>query len=163
MIHANCLIREIRPSDNEQIGEIVRSVLLEFGMPKVGSAYEDESLNALSDHYTGTKEIYFVVEKDNRIVGGAGIKKLDNYEGNVCELQKMYFRPEIRGFGLGSKLIQLCLEKARSFRYTACYLETMPFMKVARKLYRNIGFTDLQKPLGDTGHYACQRWMIKEL
>ena len=163
MIHANCLIREIKPADNKQIGKIIRDVVVEFGVPKVGSVYEDKSLNALSNYYTDDSEIYYIIEKNNRIVGGAGIKKLDNYEGAVCELQKMYFLSEIRGLGLGRKLIQLCLDKATSFKYQKCYLETMPYMKAARKLYRSMGFSDLEKPLGDTGHYACQRWMIKQL
>lgn len=163
MIHANCHIREILPKDNAEIAKVIRAVLIEFGVPKIGSAYEDKSLDALSDYYTNKNEIYFVIEKENKIVGGAGIRQLDNYQGKTCELQKMYFLPEARGIGLGHVLIQLCLDKAISFGFENCYLETMPYMKVARKLYRKIGFKDMDTPMGDTGHYACQRWMIKEL
>lgn len=163
MIHANCSIREIKSEDNAEIATVVRKVLVEFGVPKVGSAYEDKSLEALSAHYLGENEVYFVIEKNGTIIGGAGIKQLDNYQGKVCELQKMYFLKAARGLGLGKKMIQICLDKAKTFGFEKCYLETMPYMEVARKLYRNVGFTDLTEPLGDTGHYACQRWMIKEL
>jgi len=36
-------------------------------------------------------------------------------------------------------------------------------MKDARKLYAKVGFQSLEKPIGDTGHYSCNVWMIKEL
>ena len=163
MIHANCHIREILPKDNPEIAKVIRAVLIEFGVPKIGSAYEDKSLDALSDYYSDKNEIYFIIEKENKIVGGAGIRQLDNYQGKTCELQKMYFLPEARGIGLGRFLIQLCLDKASSFGFENCYLETMPYMKAARKLYRKIGFQDMDTPMGDTGHYACKRWMIKKL
>ncbi len=107
--------------------------------------------------------VYFVIEKEGDILGGAGISQLEKFEGNVCELQKMYFLPEIRGIGLGRKMMDLCLEKAKECGYEQCYLETMPYMENARKLYKKVGFTYIRNRLGDTGHYSCNLWMIKNL
>lgn len=98
-----------------------------------------------------------------KILGGAGIAQLKNSTENICELQKMYFSPEARGKGLGSKMMKTCLQKAKKLGYEKCYLETLPYMKDARKLYRKVGFQSLDKPLGDTGHYSCNMWMIKTL
>ena len=75
----------------------------------------------------------------------------------------MYFLPEARGIGLGKKMMYLCLQKAKEFGFKQCYLETMPYMDDARKLYRKAGFKDLSEPMGDTGHYSCQLWMLKDL
>jgi len=159
----NFTIREIKPKDNPKIAKAIRKVLVEYGVPKVGTAYADTILDSLSDVYTLKNTVYYVIEKNGEIYGGAGIKKLNNYEGNVCELQKMYFTSEARGLGLGSKLMEVCLQKATDFGFEQCYLETLPYMEEARKLYRKVGFKDLDAPMGDTGHYSCSLWMLKEL
>ena len=96
----NFLIREIKPEDNSKIAIAIRTVLIEFGVPKVGTAYADTILDTLFEAYNIENAIYYVIEKNGEIVGGAGIKQLDNYIGNVCELQKMYFLPEIRSLKL---------------------------------------------------------------
>ncbi|MFD1294487.1 GNAT family N-acetyltransferase [Lutibacter holmesii] len=159
----NFTIREIKPSDNSKIAKAIRRVLIEYGVPKVGTAYADTILDTLSEAYTAKNAVYYVVEKNGEIYGGAGIQQLDNYQGNVCELQKMYFTPEARGIGLGSEMMKTCLQKAKEFGFEKCYLETLPYMEEARKLYRKVGFEDLDAPMGDTGHYSCNLWMLKSL
>jgi len=163
MTHNNFKIREIQVSDNPKIAKAIRDVLIEFGVPKVGTAYADKILDTLYEAYQFEKAIYYIIEKNGEIFGGAGIKQLDNYEGNICELQKMYFLPEARGIGFGSKMMEICLQKAKEFGFEQCYLETLPYMEDARKLYRKVGFKDLDKPMGDTGHYSCNLWMLKDL
>lgn len=163
MIPNNFKIREIQLKDNKKIAKVIREILVEFGVPKVGTAYADKILDTLYEAYDTEKAIYYVIEKEGEIFGGAGIKQLDNYEGNVCELQKMYFLPEARGIGMGSKMMETCLKKAKEFGFEQCYLETLPYMEEARKLYRKAGFKDLDAPMGDTGHYSCNLWMLKEL
>lgn len=163
MTHTDYIIREIETKDNLQIKEIVQSVILEMGAPKVGTAYEDIALENMTEHYNKEKAVYYVIEHNDKVIGGAGIAQLDNFEGNTCELQKMYFLPEARGKGLGSKMISKCLEKAKSFGFEECYLETMPNMIAAKKLYKKNGFTEIDGPMGNTCHYSCDVWMIKKL
>lgn len=163
MSNQEYIIREIEQKDNAQLALVVRNVILEMGAPTVGTAYEDKATDQLFETYQKEKAIYFVLEYQNKIVGGAGIAQLDNFEGNVCELQKMYFLPEARGKSLGSKMIAICLEKAKDFGFVSCYLETLPYMTDAVKLYKKNGFQNLEKPLGNTCHYSCDVWMIKNL
>lgn len=157
------VIREIEREDNPKIAKAIRSVLIEMGVPKVGTAYEDEALDCMTETYDKPKKAYFVVEKGNKIIGGSGISPLDNYKGNICELQKMYFMTEARGKGLGSEMMAKCLNFAKQAGFEQCYLETMPYMYDARKLYRKVGFESIDKPMGDTGHYSCSVWMLKVL
>lgn len=163
MSNQEYIIREIEQKDNAQLALVVRNVILEMGAPTVGTAYEDKATDQLFETYQKEKAIYFVLEYQNKIVGGAGIAQLDNFEGNVCELQKMYFLPEARGKSLGSKMIAICLEKAKEFGFVSCYLETLLYMTDAVKLYKKNGFQNLEKPLGNTCHYSCDVWMIKNL
>jgi putative acetyltransferase len=159
----NFIIREITKDDNPQIAEVIRSVLIDLGVPKVGTAYADASLDSMAESYNKNKSAYFVVDVNGKIIGGAGIAPLDNFEGNVCELQKMYFLTEARGKGLGAAMMEKCLSKAKTFGFAQCYLETMPYMIDAKKLYAKVGFEPLGEPLGDTGHYSCNVWMLKNL
>ncbi len=157
------LIRDILPSDNNVIATVIRSILEDFGVPKSKSTYADESLNHLFEFYKKKGAHYFVVEIENKIVGGAGIDQLDNFLGPVCELQKMYLLPIARGKGVGERLINKCLSKAKELGYSQCYLETLPSMKSAQSLYKKYGFKILDKAMGDTGHTVCPVWMLKKL
>lgn len=157
------IIREIQKADNVAIAQVIRDVLIEHNVPKVGTAYADPSLDFMFENYSEEKAAYFVVENEGKIIGGAGIASLENGPKEICELQKMYFLSEARGFGLGVKLMEVCLEKARQFEFEKCYLETMPYMTNAQNLYKKSGFQYLDKPLGNTGHNACPVWMLKEL
>ncbi|MCW9038618.1 GNAT family N-acetyltransferase [Altibacter sp.] len=157
------VIRPIEKKDNPHIANLIRSVLEDLGVPKVGTAYADKALDAMFETYQNERMAYFVVEENGILIGGAGVAPLDNYDGNVCELQKMYFLPEARGRGVGDAMIKLCLTKARTFRFEQCYLETMPYMTAAQKLYERVGFRYIDGPMGDTGHYSCPVHMIKDL
>lgn len=156
-------IREITKEDNIQIAKVIREILVEFGVPKIGTAYEDKALDVMFDTYNIPKANYFVIHNDKKIVGGAGIMQLRNSKENICELQKMYFSSEARGKSLGAKMMEICLNKAREFGFDKCYLETLPYMEEARKLYKKTGFKSLENPLGDTGHYSCNMWMLLDL
>ena len=155
-------IRSIEQQDNHAIANVIRSVLVELDVPKVGTAYADPELDRMFETYSNPKSVYFVLEKDGAICGGAGIAPLDG-DNSICELQKMYFLNEVRGQGFGALLIEKCLMEARKFGFKSCYLETMPYMKSAQKLYKRNGFNYIEAPLGNTGHTSCPVWMLKDL
>jgi putative acetyltransferase len=157
------IIRLIEKKDNPQIAKVIRSVLEDFNVPKVGTAYADKALDCMFETYQKPRSAYFVVIENDKIIGGAGVAKLDNYDGNVCELQKMYFLPEARGRKLGAQIMTFCTTKAREFGYEKIYLETMEYMTHAQKLYQQTGFEYIERAMGDTGHYSCPVHMIKTL
>ncbi len=157
------IIRPIEKKDNLKIAATIREVLLEHGVPKVGTAYADAALDCMFETYGNSKSIYFVVSQGEAILGGAGIAPLANYNGNVCELQKMYFATALRGKGIGQKMMDKCLDAASKFGFEKCYIETMPYMEAAQKLYVKNGFEYIDGPMGDTGHYSCPVHMLKEL
>jgi putative acetyltransferase len=157
------IIRLIERNDNPQIAKVIRSVLEDFNVPKVGTAYADVSLDSMFENYQKPNSVYFVVEENDKIIGGAGVAQLDNFEGNVCELQKMYFLPDARGKGIGAQMMEFCLAKAREFGFEKMYLETMEYMTDAQKLYKKSGFEYIDCAMGNTGHYSCPVHMIKIL
>ena len=156
-------IREIQEKDNHKIKQVLISVMNEFGVPDHGTALQDEELDNMSNAYNDNNSIYYVVLADNIICGGAGISKLKGTNKNICELQKMYFLPNIRGKGIGSNLITKCLDFAIKSQYNLCYIETMYNMIGAQNLYKKNGFVYIDHPMGDTGHSSCPVWMTLDL
>ena len=157
------IIRPIQKKDNPHIANVIRKVLIDLNIPKVGTAYEDISIDDMYNAYQKERTRYFVVEENGKIWGGAGVAPLANYDVAVCELQKMYYLPEVRGKGIGAQMIDICLEAAKNFGFKDCYLETMPYMKAAQKLYVKNGFDYIDGPLGGTGHYSCPVYMLKKI
>ncbi len=157
------IIRLIERRDNPIISLVIRKVLEDLDVPKIGTAYADKSLDNMFETYQKPRTAYFVLEREGIILGGAGVAPLDNFQGNICELQKMYFLPEARGMGMGSQMIEFCLAKAREFKFDKIYLETMEYMVPAQKLYKKFGFHYIDGPLGNTGHYSCPVHMLREL
>ena len=157
------IIREIQKQDNQQIAAVIRQVFINDNFPKTGTAFADTQLDVMFETYAKPKSTYFVVEQNGKIIGGAGISQLENSNEPICELQKMYFLTEARGKGLGFQMIQKCIEKAAVFGYKKCYLETLPEMLDAQKLYKKVGFDYICSPMGNTGHTSCPIWMLKEL
>jgi putative acetyltransferase len=157
------VIRPIQKQDNIQIAAVIRKVLIDLNVPKVGTAYADPQLDCMFETYSKSKSIYYVVENQDMLLGGAGISQLENEAATICELQKMDFLTEARGLGLGFQMIQKCLQSARDFGYQKCYLETMPYMEAAQQLYKKVGFEYICAPMGNTGHGSCPVWMLKDL
>lgn len=159
----NWIIRTIKKEDNQAVAQLIRSVFDEMEIPKVGTAYADPYLDLMFEEYNKPRSAYFVVKNEGKIVGCSGVAPLENGDPKICELQKMYFLPETRGLGIGAQMMEKCLEQGKIFGFEKCYIETMPFMHAAQKLYKKSGFEYLDAPLGNTGHSSCPVWMLKVL
>jgi putative acetyltransferase len=155
-------IRPIEPADNAAIASVIRSVMPEFGADGPGFAIHDTEVDDMAGAYIVPGRIYFVVERDGRVCGGGGVAPLDGEPG-TCELRKMYFLPQLRGLGAGAELIAQCLQHARRLGYRQCYLETLTGMDAAQKLYEKHGFSRIPSALGNTGHFGCNRFYLREL
>ena len=156
-------IREVREEDNAALAKAIRKVLIDIGVPKVGTAYADPELDFMYHAYQTNRSAYFVIEEDGVVLGGAGIAPLAGEDPKICELQKMYFLAKGRGRGLGQQMIYHCLAYAKDQNFQLCYLETLPYMKAAQKLYLKTGFNYIDGPMGSTGHTSCNVWLTKAL
>ncbi|ANG94379.1 GNAT family N-acetyltransferase [Enterobacteriaceae bacterium 155047] len=157
-------LRPITARDNPAIAAVIREVSAEYGLTAdKGYTVADPNLDELFQLYSQPGHAYWIIEQDGKVVGGGGIAPLSCSEPDICELQKMYFLPTIRGQGLAKKLALVALERARQNGFKRCYLETTAFLKEAIGLYEHLGFEHISEPLGCTGHTDCEVRMLKTL
>lgn len=160
----NILVRSITPDDNPSIAEVIRRVSAEHGLTAdKGYTVSDPNLDNLYQLYSQPRSAYWIIEYDGQVAGGGGIAPLTGADGNICELQKMYFLPVLRGRGLAHQLALQALTFARAQDFRECYLETTATLTRAIALYERLGFVHIDGPLGSTGHVDCEVTMLKTL
>lgn len=96
----------------------------------------------------GTHTACFAIDTESReIIGCGGIcyqnemPSPDNLSGTNGYLMNIYTLPEYRGEGVGKKIVEYLIDDARKHGTEKIYLESS---EAARKLYHEIGFTDLR-------------------
>ena len=156
-------IRPITTADDAAMAAIIRGVMPEFGATGDGFAINDPEVDWMHRAYSQPRCAYFVVEREGRVVGGAGVAPLEGGDPGVCELRKMYFLPEARGIGAGAAMMARCLQAARELGFRQCYLETLTGMDSAMKLYERSGFRRISCSMGHTGHGGCNTFYLLEL
>ena len=156
-------IRPIETRDNAAVAAIIRTVMPEFGADGPGFAIHDAEVDTMAEAYAGDGAAYFVIESEGRVLGGGGVAALSPGNTQVCELRKMYFLPELRGRGAGRALIEHCMAAAAKLGYRQCYLETLTGMDAAQALYQRCGFRRIDAPMGNTGHFSCDRFYLRDL
>lgn len=153
-------LRPIEARDNKAVEGVIRACLIEFGADHEGTAWADPDLGRFSEIYNSEGNRYWVAEDETgAVVGGVGIGYLAD---GLCELQKMYCLPQVRGTGLAHELMKLALDYAVRY-YDRCYLETLDNMVAAQRFYEKHGFVRVDTPPIQTPHFACEVKYLKEL
>jgi putative acetyltransferase len=156
-------IRMIEQADNAALADIIRQTLTEFGANKPGTVYFDSATDHLFELFQQPLSTYFVATIDSELMGGGGIYPTEGLPAKTCELVKMYLLPAARGKGIAKMIIDNCLQKAVEYGFEQVYLETMPELEKAMKVYERFGFNYLNGPIGNSGHFGCSKWMLKNL
>lgn len=95
--------------------------------------FEDE-LAALPGYY---RALLVARDATGALVGSAAVKHLPD---GAAELKRLYVRPAARGTGLGKRLAEAAVDRARDLGYAVIRLDTLPKMEVACGIYASLGF-----------------------
>lgn len=137
-------IRPAQAGDAAAVRGVVNATLAEYGIT-ADPAGTDRDLADLDAYYFSRGGGFLVaVASDGRIVGSCGIAPL---EGGTWDLRKMYLAPEVRGQGLGKRLLARILAFARAKGAKRVELETASVLKEAIALYQRAGFKPIARKL----------------
>lgn len=154
----------ITAGDDAALARIIRRNLEQHDLALPGTAYFDEQLDHLSRYYLAEpRERFYCVLRDEegRTLGGVGLAELPFFE-QCAELQKLYLDDEVKGAGLGYRLIALIEEKAIDLGYKSIYLETHSNLRAAIYVYEKCGYRRIPRPQAAV-HGTMDRFYIKEL
>lgn len=135
-----CLIRDYRPGDEDDVFQIVKQVLPEYGL-STDSMTTDSDLRDINDSYLSNGGVFRIVESNGKAVGSYGLYVTTPHS---CELRKMYLLPEFRGRGLGKRMIEDALREAGARGFSEMTLETNSCLKEAVCLYKSYGFVEIE-------------------
>ncbi len=118
---------------------IVRELFLEYARGLgVDLGFQDFEREVAT--LPGDYDPILVAHWDSRVAGCVALHPL---EREVCEMKRLYVRPEFRGHAIGRTLAERIMAEARERRFLKMRLDTLPMMGEAQKLYRSLGFIEI--------------------
>ena len=157
------IYRHIEKKDNKAIAELIRTVFREFKIDRPGTVYFDPTTDDLFTLFSRQGSEYWIAEEKGMIIGGCGVYSTPGLPEGCAELVKLYLSADQRGKGLGRKLMEKTFDSAKKLGYKQLYLESLPELSKALSLYERAGFKYISGPLGCSGHFGCNIWMLKDL
>jgi len=102
----------------------------------------DEELKNLPGDYAPPDGRLLLATIDDQLAGCIALRKRSD---GVCEMKRLFVRPEHRATGLGHALVDTIIDEARKLGYTHMRLDTIPGrMDKAIALYHSIGFVEIE-------------------
>jgi putative acetyltransferase len=156
-------LRPIEEKDNKEIAGLIRAVFREFNIHRPGTVYFDPTTDDLFHLFRTQGSEYWIAEENGTILGGCGVYPTQGLPEGCAELVKFYLSASQRGKGIGWKLMEKVFDSAKRMGYRQLYLESLPELSKAISLYERAGFKFIQGPMGKSGHFGCNIWMLKDL
>ena len=133
------MLRIVAADTGESL-EIARALFVEYA----GSLEFDLDFQGFDDELAGMPGAFgppdgrlLVAYCKERAAGCVALRKL---EKSICEMKRLYVRPQFRGLRVGRALAEDVIETARRIGYTRMRLDTVPSMARAAALYQTLGF-----------------------
>jgi putative acetyltransferase len=101
----------------------------------------DQELAGLPGDYAPPRGRLLLARLEGQLAGCVALHPLN---GGICEMKRLYLRPQFRGQRLGRLLADRIIAEARQIGYSFMRLDTVePVMKDAVAMYRRLGFTEI--------------------
>jgi putative acetyltransferase len=96
-----------------------------------------EELAGLPGDYAAPHGCLLLAWHGDQVAGCVALRKI---EGDICEMKRMYVRPDFRNRGVGKTLARAIIAEAKKRGYLRMRLDTVPSMKEAQALYESLVF-----------------------
>ncbi|HWX65471.1 MAG TPA: GNAT family N-acetyltransferase [Rhodanobacter sp.] len=128
------------PEDADEVRSLFREYADGLGVDLGFQDFEAE-VAALPGKYEAPAGRLLVARSGTDVLGCVAMRRL---HGTVCEMKRLYVRPQARGNQLGHKLTERICQEAREAGYSRICLDTLATMATAQKLYHTLGFRPIE-------------------
>ncbi|NMG55575.1 carbonate dehydratase [Aromatoleum aromaticum] len=122
----------------DHVRQFFRNYAGSIGVDLCFQGFGDE-MASLPGAYGAPQGRLFYAEIDRQPAGCVGIRP---FSDGICEMKRLYVEPALRGLGVGRELVLAAIRAAKEIGYRRILLDTLPTMRIAVKLYRELGFTE---------------------
>ena len=150
-VHQTARIRMIEPKDDLILRVIVRDSIRFCKAIGAGTGLSVDEKEALSLLYSAPRTAYFVADRRDTVVGGAGIGILPCDFTHIAELQRFVLLPMSGHLDIGRRLLDQCLDAADRLGFRLCYVELRSEQITMRELLERAGFRPSVNPLREVG------------
>jgi GNAT superfamily N-acetyltransferase len=133
------LIRDARDQDLELVRELFLEYASSLEVDLAFQGFDDELETLLGDYALERGGTLVLAWVEGECHGCVALRALDEQR---CEMKRLYVRPSGRGLGLGRRLAEEAIARARALGYARMLLDTLPAMNEARVLYSSLGFVE---------------------
>jgi putative acetyltransferase len=128
------------PDDREHVRELLLEYAASLGF---GTCFDgfDAELESLPGAYGPPLGAMLLARTGERPIGEVGLRPRGE---EVCEMKRLYVRPDGRGMGVGRALALAIVAEARRLGYRRMVLDTLEAMTPAIGLYRSLGFAETE-------------------
>ena len=136
-------LRTLTANDSESLEQVRQYFRNYAGWLGVDLSFQnfDQEMASLPGAYAEPEGRLFFAEFSGRPAGCVGIRPVPDSEG-TCEMKRLYVDPDFRGKGVGRELALAAIKAAKAIGYRRLLIDTLPSMRMAVKLYRELGFTE---------------------
>lgn len=139
-------IRQARPDEMNTVRALFRTYLDHVAAPECFPSFEAE-LAALPGRFAPPEGCILLAEIGAEI---AGVVALRQFQPRTGEVKRLFVLPAFHGRGLGRRLMNALLDRARAAGYQRLLLDTIPGrMDAAIALYRSLGFHETERYYDD--------------